>query len=170
MYFGLPCLPAGRKPTIYKGFINPAINGGVIAKPTIYKDFSPEIEKVSIVLKNETADFLLWINDHYFVYLYLTDSNEMQLLTIRNELFWDIKSPDEYKNQRLIIERVSCLGNLDEFIELINFYGKENVINELKQIGSLDPKTFQFVVSFFKIAKNQMKCYIKKPSRPKHWH
>lgn len=94
----------------------------------------------------------------------------MQQLTIRKELFWDIKSPDENKNQRLIIERVSSLGNLDEFIEIINFYGKENVINELKKIGFLDPKTFQFVVSFFKIAKNQMKCYIKKQSPAQHWH
>lgn len=94
----------------------------------------------------------------------------MKGLALRKELFWDIKSPDENVNRRLIVERISSLGNLSEFIELIRFYGKENVINELKQIGYLDPKTFQFIVSFFKIAKGQMKCYIMKQSRLQHWH
>jgi len=93
-------------------------------------------------------------------------------LDIRKELFWDtnVHSLDQEKNRRLIIDRVLSYGNIAEFKIILEFYGKRVMINEIKQIGYLDPKTLEFVVSYFGISKKELKCYIKKLSVPQHWN
>ncbi len=92
-------------------------------------------------------------------------------LIIRKELFWDINfdNLDPLRHRRLIIERVLSFGNLQEFRTIMKYYGREIVRDEIKKVGYLDPKTFQFAVSFLKIPKKEMKCYILKQSRLQHW-
>ncbi|OFY50654.1 MAG: hypothetical protein A2X22_04165 [Bacteroidetes bacterium GWF2_49_14] len=92
-------------------------------------------------------------------------------LPIRKELFWDINAAelDPVKHRRLIIERVFSLGTLDELRVILQFYGKEIIREEIMKVGYLDPKTFSFVVSYLKIPKTKMTCYIRKQLRPQHW-
>jgi hypothetical protein len=92
-------------------------------------------------------------------------------LQIRPELFWDIDYTklDDQANRRLIIERVFSYGTVRELKTVMSFYGPDIIRNELKKVGYLDPKTFEFALSFLNLNKDEMKCYIKKQSQPQHW-
>jgi hypothetical protein len=92
-------------------------------------------------------------------------------LQIRPELFWDVDFTklDEQNNRRLVIERVFSYGTIPELQRIISFYGLEIIGNELKKVGYLDPKTFEFAITFLGLKKEEMKCYIKKQSQPQHW-
>ena len=94
------------------------------------------------------------------------------MLPLRKELFWDIDfnklNSDTHK--RIIIERVLSLGNLNEFHFLLKTYNTKELISVILQIGYLDPKTMSFVVSFFNISKNRLKCYTQKQSTAPHWN
>jgi len=90
---------------------------------------------------------------------------------VRKELFWDINQDDfdVERNRRLIIERVFSLGTLQELKFIMTLYDRETIREELMKVGYLDPKTFNFAVHFYNIPKKQMRCYIRKRSRPQHW-
>lgn len=94
------------------------------------------------------------------------------MLPLRKELFWDIDFDkiDLTKHRRIIIERVLTLGNWDEFRYLLKTYDEQTLVNEIKQIGYLDPKTINFVVNFFPIKKTQLRCYTRKQSMEQHWN
>ena len=96
----------------------------------------------------------------------------MFVFPLRKELFWDIDVNvlDPERNKRLIIDRVLSIGNLSELKIIIQYYGKETIVSEIKQMGYLDPKTLEFVVSYFGIRKEELKCYIKKQLAPQHWN
>jgi hypothetical protein len=96
----------------------------------------------------------------------------MLTLHLRKELFWDVdfEKLDNSKNKTIIIERVLSLGNVSELKEIIKFYGKGTIKSEIKKVGYLDPKTFEFVISFFGLKREKMKCYIKKQSLQLHWN
>ncbi|HPJ79700.1 MAG TPA: hypothetical protein P5086_11210 [Prolixibacteraceae bacterium] len=95
----------------------------------------------------------------------------MLQLKIRPELFWDLDKSklSEYRNQRIIIERVLSLGNIQEFKEIIQFYGMETIRKEIAKAGSLDPKTLEFVLTFLKINKKELLCCTRKQSTPSFW-
>jgi len=94
------------------------------------------------------------------------------MLPFRRELFWDIDfaNLNLEKHKRLIIERVITLGNLEEFRQLLVIYKAEIIRQTIMELGYLDPKTMNFVISFFEIDKNQLRCYTKKQSTQQHWN
>jgi hypothetical protein len=94
------------------------------------------------------------------------------MLHFRKELFWDINFSllDPVIHKRLIIERVLTLGNLEEFIEIEKTYDKKTLRATIKQLGHLDPKTLCFVVSYYGIKKNELKCCTLKQSGRVHWN
>ena len=93
-------------------------------------------------------------------------------MNIREQLFWDIDKLnfDFDKNKTLIIERVLNYGTLNEFKEILKYYGYEVIREELKKVGYLEPKTLGFVQTFFKIDKKLLRCYTKKQSNQPHWN
>jgi len=94
------------------------------------------------------------------------------MLPFRRELFWDIDfaNLNLEKHKRLIIERVITLGNLEEFRQLLVIYKTEIIRQTIMELGYLDPKTMNFVISYFEIDKNQLRCYTKKQSTQQHWN
>lgn len=95
----------------------------------------------------------------------------MLTIPIRPELFWDVDTNriDEKQNMLLIIERVLTLGNLSEFKLIESFYGKTIITDCICKIGYLDPKTLDFVIGYYHISKEKIKCYEKKRSQKLHW-
>jgi len=93
-------------------------------------------------------------------------------MDIRKELFWDIdlKSFDYEKNRKLIIERVMNYGTVSEFRAILRYYGYKTVRQEIKEAGSLEPKTLEFVSSFFNLPKQSLRCYTKKQLNQAHWN
>ncbi len=91
---------------------------------------------------------------------------------INDAYFWDIniKTLDEIKSKRLIIERVANLGNLDEIKLLVNHYGKKELENTICNLNYLDPKTLNFLSLVFNIPKSNFKCFTRKQSKAQHWN
>ena len=77
---------------------------------------------------------------------------------------------DERKSKRLVVERIATLGNMREIKSMIEYYGKEEVINTLCNLNYLDQKTLNFFSLMFKIPKTEFKCYIRKPSTKQPWN
>lgn len=93
------------------------------------------------------------------------------MIPVRSEILWDInlQTIDPDKNKAIIIEKVLSYGNIEELKFIFIYYGIAIIRQTVKNIGYLDPKTFEFVVNYLKINKEEMKCYIKKQSTTGHW-
>jgi hypothetical protein len=87
-------------------------------------------------------------------------------------LFWelDYEQMDWQKNAEIVIERVVERGTLEEWQELINFYGKKKVVLTLKNKTTyLTDRATKKVCDYFELKPEDLKCYIRKQSRPQHW-
>ncbi len=93
------------------------------------------------------------------------------MIPVRNEILWDLdpKKINPDINKALIIERVLSYGNLGEIKFLFTYYKLKTIRETIKNTGYLDPKTFEFVTTYLRINKEEMKCYIKKQSAKQHW-
>ena len=91
---------------------------------------------------------------------------------INDAYFWDIniKTLDEIKSKRLIIERVANLGNLKEIKLLLNHYGEKELKNTICNLNYLDSKTLNFFSLVFNIPKTNFKCFTRKQSKIQHWN
>lgn len=91
--------------------------------------------------------------------------------TLHKKLFWDsdFESLDLEKHKKYIIERVLERGyEWRQFKEMINYYGREEIIETIKKARYFDDKTIRFCHYYFDIPLNEMRCYIQKQSQPKH--
>ena len=94
------------------------------------------------------------------------------LKSINPQYFWDVDffKLDPIKSRRIIIERVFTLGTSKEIAQIIEFYGKEIVLNELKNLQYLDSKTLNFISLFFNTPLHLFKCYTRKQLMSQHWN
>lgn len=71
----------------------------------------------------------------------LKEQKKPDLDKLRNILFWDtdINSIDWQKQKKAIIRRIFERGNKEEIEEIISFYGKDKVIEELNTIPGYLP-------------------------------
>ena len=85
--------------------------------------------------------------------------------------FWDVDfaSLNPLTSQRIIVERVFSLGNLDEIMLVTRYYGKEAVVKTLCGLNYLDPKTLNFCSVMFSVPKKKFKCYTRRQSIAGHW-
>jgi hypothetical protein len=91
----------------------------------------------------------------------------MKLLS-DNHLFWDtdIRSIDITVNKQAIIERVLERGSWDNIKELIQFYGREEIVMAAKNARWFSEKTVHFVSGYFDIPLSEMRCYKEKQLSP----
>ena len=85
--------------------------------------------------------------------------------------FWDvdIQKLDVKRSKRLIIERVFVMGKAKEIMQIINYYGPEEVSDVLKNLNYIDSKTLNLVSKLFGISLQSFKCYIRKQLNLQHW-
>ena len=90
---------------------------------------------------------------------------------LRRTLFWDIDPDtiDYQRHARFVIERVLTRGNLDDWLELRDFYGLERIRNEALQIRCLDKVTLSFCEVVFKTPREKFRCFNTEPSLRKLW-
>jgi hypothetical protein len=93
--------------------------------------------------------------------------------TLHKKLFWDsdFEKLDLDLHKKYVVERV--LERAPEWItfkKMIEYYGREHLINIIKDLYYLDDRTISFCENYFEIPKEEMRCYIRKQSMPKHWH
>ncbi|GAI81083.1 unnamed protein product [marine sediment metagenome] len=90
---------------------------------------------------------------------------------LKKQYFWDVdfNKLDAEADKRLIILRVFNLGDLKEINLIIEYYGRNKILNVLYNINYLDPKTLNFIVKLFNVPKNKFKCYTREPLKHQHW-
>ena len=105
---------------------------------------------------------------HYFCINQYKMDFEKKIL--RRELFWDINvnDIDFERHKQFIIERITLRGNFEEFLSMIRYYEKNVVGTALQSARWLDKKTLSFCAAFFKIPKENFRCYKLGQLNPEH--
>jgi hypothetical protein len=86
--------------------------------------------------------------------------------------FWDFDYSriDWELSYKTVIARIIERGNEKEWAELIGFYGKDAVLNALKnEIVYLPEYAIDEASKYFLIPKEDMLCYIRRQLRPEYW-
>jgi hypothetical protein len=80
---------------------------------------------------------------------------------IDKSLFWDVEidNVDYNKYARHIINRILMRGNINDWLELKKFYGKDRIKTEMLKMRYLDKRTLNFCSFYFNIPKTKFKCY-----------
>jgi len=82
-------------------------------------------------------------------------------IEFRESLFWDvnIKNIDANKHKRFIIGRILQRGSFEDFLNLLDYYGEDEIKKEVVNIRYLDKKTLRFCSFYFGIPKKQFRSY-----------
>lgn len=87
-------------------------------------------------------------------------------------LFWEYKfnEMDWLGDIAVVVERVLEKGSVEEWNEIVRFYGLKKVKYTVKnKIGFLSDHKMDEACAFLGLKKEQTKCYIRKQSKPQHW-
>jgi hypothetical protein len=87
------------------------------------------------------------------------------------QYFWDVDLDglDVKRSKKIIIERIFVMGTSKEINLVIRYYGTREVLDVLKTLNYIDPKTLNFVSKLFKISLQSFKCYTRKQLNHQHW-
>jgi hypothetical protein len=93
-------------------------------------------------------------------------------LQLRASLFWDVnvESIDLQQHRASVIERITTRGRLDEFREILNYYGWDIVKQTLLQTRYLDKVTLAFCSALFDLPISEFRCYKLAQLNPEHWN
>lgn len=86
-------------------------------------------------------------------------------------LFWDtdIKNIDWEKHSGYVIERVISLGTLNDWKQIIQYYGLERIKKDMLRVRYLDKLTLNFCSTLFNIPKEKYRCYKHQQLTKQHW-
>lgn len=92
-------------------------------------------------------------------------------MNLRNVLFWDTDPTqlDFESHASLVIERVASLGTLEEWHQVLQYYGEERIKREVCQLRYLDKKTMSYLAARFNIPKEEFRCYTLQQSTQTHY-
>lgn len=92
-----------------------------------------------------------------------------QKLNITKRAFWDVDFEKLLNNPEIkasfIIRRTFEYGTFQDIINVIDYFGKQKVIDILTNAHFLPEKTLHFASAIFKIEKSKFKCYTHIPQR-----
>jgi hypothetical protein len=106
------------------------------------------------------------------VFLFMSSNNLKQKPDFSPKWFWDFdyNKIDWQVSYKTVIGRIIERGNEKEWTGLIRFYGKDTVLNALKnEIVYLPEYAIDEASKYFLIPKEDMLCYTRRQSRPAHW-
>jgi hypothetical protein len=88
-----------------------------------------------------------------------------------DHLFWDVDRGSVVlpKNAVWLTQRVLEKGYWSDWKYLVSQLGKEQIIESVKQMRSLENKALSFICCVFEIDKNELRCYKNKHSPSYHW-
>lgn len=87
------------------------------------------------------------------------------------EFFWDldIENLDFQMHKSQIIPRVFMKGKIDDILQALRFYDKNEVKNLLLNTRYLDKKTLALAAVYFSTDKEEFRCYKLSQSTPQLW-
>lgn len=87
-------------------------------------------------------------------------------------LFWDIDisqlSMDEHA--AYVIQRVLEYGQMDDWRLINKYYGLDRIVEECKQMRTLDPVCLSFVTTISHTKQEEYRCYHFRQSTPTLWN
>lgn len=91
---------------------------------------------------------------------------------VNPSLLWeyDLSKFDYRQMRNVVVQRVVERGWPEDWYAMLNMYGEDGIKNAIKELSYLNDKDMYFVSSVFNIPLSEMKCYIRKQSRPQHWN
>lgn len=92
-------------------------------------------------------------------------------LILRPNLFWDVdvRTIDLQKHKTSVIERIVTRGRWQEFLEILQFYGKPTVKEVMLNARWLDKRTLAFCSAIFNTPSSEFRCYKLAQLNPEHW-
>ena len=100
-----------------------------------------------------------------------TNSNKVKPY-IAKRVFWDVnfETIDYEKDRFFVIERVMNYGLWDDFIELVHFYGKTIIKEEIVKSSYLKKDVLNFLCFYLHLKPAQFKCYKRRQLTEAHWN
>lgn len=88
---------------------------------------------------------------------------KFEWMQLRKVLFWDTNPDliDYEKHANYIIQRVVTCGQLEEWREVIAYYGVEKIKNTVVELRDLDDKTMTYLSVYFSLPKEIFRCFRK---------
>jgi hypothetical protein len=90
----------------------------------------------------------------------------------KRRLFWEYNydTIDWLAGYEIVIQRILERGTMEEWKELVRFYSEQVIIHCLKyEINYLPDEVISDAANYFHLLQTDMRCYIRKQSRPRHW-
>ena len=87
-------------------------------------------------------------------------------------LFWDMdmEQADMDKYPRHIIQRVLGYGTLEDWRIIHSYYGLDKIVEECKQMRTLDPICLAFICAKSNTKEEEYRCYHTRQSFPTLWN
>ncbi|MBR1546484.1 MAG: hypothetical protein IJ633_06800 [Prevotella sp.] len=99
-------------------------------------------------------------------------SNQEYINSFSPNLFWDVDSStlsmDDHS--RFIIQRVMEYGQMRDWRLIYRYYGLDKIVEECKQIRTLDPVCLSFITTISHTNKEDYRCYHFRQSFPTLWN
>ena len=87
-------------------------------------------------------------------------------------LFWDIdmNEVDMDKYPAHFIQRVLEYGNMDDWRLLRSYYGLQKIVDECKQLRTLDPVCLSYICAISHTKPEEYRCYHTRQLNPTPWN
>ncbi len=84
-------------------------------------------------------------------------------------LFWDVNASglDMQAQKKLIVKRVLEYGLLNDWIVIMKFYGKAEILRIATDLRCLDKKALSFIATYGGVPKEKFRCFSFQPPVPK---
>jgi len=91
---------------------------------------------------------------------------------LSKHLFWDIDtdSLDVEQHAQLLVQRVLERGEMSDWRFILDYYGLPRIVQECKQMRSLDPVCLSYICLISDTRKEDYRCYHFKQSNPTLWN
>jgi len=104
--------------------------------------------------------------------MYFSDYKNHINAAINPKLLWeyDLTKFDFQNMRNVVVQRVIERGWPDDFYFMLNLYGEDGVIEELKKVPYFNDMDMNFVSVIFNIPFDQLKSYQNKQLPNRHWN
>ena len=90
---------------------------------------------------------------------------------IAKRVFWDVRFDElDYEKDRFfIIEKVMNYGLWNDFLEVVKFYGKDVIKQEIVKSACLKKEVLNFLCFYLELKPSEFLCYTQRQSQETHW-
>jgi len=94
------------------------------------------------------------------------------IMQITRAIFWDTHYESIHwdKNASYVVDRVLHYGTLNDWHQVLAYYGREKIKSIATHLRYLDKRVLNYCAAFFNTPKEQFRCYNTEPSVQQLWN